>query len=735
MPELQLIATCAFGLEAVVIRELADLGYEGRGLRTGAVEFNGDAAAVCRANLWLRSADRVLIRMGAFPATDFGQLFDQTSSLPWEEWIPPQAAFPVKGRSLKSQLSSVPACQKIVKKALVEKLKSAHRVPALDETGPTMSVEVALLKDEATLTLDTTGPSLHKRGYRRLVADATLKETLAAAMVMLSFWRPERPLWDPFCGVGTIPIEAALIGRRIAPGLTRSFAAEEWPTFDSNLWTAAREQARDVQQPALEERIHGTDHDGRVLSMARHHAHEAGVDADIHFQQKDFADIRSSREHGCLITNPPYGERLSHDREIEALYRSMPDIFRRLPTWSHYILSARDDFERLVGQQADRRRKLYNGRIRCTLYQYHGPKPEEVKAARKRRPEGEDGPDERVVPSAPSPPAKPQPAFGGLTPKAREQAELFRARLKKRAHHLRRWPTRQGITCYRLYERDIPEIPLVVDRYEDFLHVAEFDRPHERTPAEHGDWLDLMCRTAAETLDLPPENVLLKRRERQRGDAQYTRQSEQQRTAVVSEGGLKFEINLTDYIDVGLFLDHRQTRAMVRDEAAGKRVLNLFCYTGSFTVYAAAGGAESSVSVDRSSTYLRWAERNMQLNNLAGPEHRFVEDDVMPFLRRQPRGEAFDLAIVDPPTFSNAKDAEDFDVQQDHAELLTGVLDLLSPGGVVYFSTNFRRFKFAEEEIPAQAIEITRQTIPPDFRNRRIHRCWKLVRPDASKAS
>ncbi len=725
MAQLDLIATSTFGLEAVVARELVALGYESKTIQSGRILFRADESALVRANLWLRSSDRVLLRLGTFPAKDFGELFDQTYALPWEEWIGPDAAFPVNGRSVKSQLSSVPACQKIVKKAVVEKLRAAHRVECLAETGPKFSLEVALLEDQATLTLDTTGPGLHKRGYRRLVGEAPLKETLAAAMVLLSFWRPDRPLIDPFCGTGTIPIEAALIGRNLAPGLRREFAAEHWPRLPQSLWDAARQEAGDLAKPDLPERVLGTDIDEKALGLARHHAAMAGVDGQIHFQQRAFAELHSSREYGCMICNPPYGERVGEGREVEALYRQMPIVLRRLKTWSHYILTSYPDFEALVGQQADRRRKLYNGRIQCTYYQFYGPKPglaiaEEVAAPEAEAPVEPD--------SSPRPVAR--PAFGGLPAKARTQAEIFRIRLTKRAHHLRRWPSKQGITCYRLYDADVPEIPLIVDRYEDCLYVADCSLPHERTPAEHADWLDLMARAAGEVLNVPPANVFLKRRQRQRGTSQYERMAQEQRVSVVSEGGLRFRVNLSDYVDTGLFLDHRITRSMVRELAFGKRFLNLFGYTGAFTVYAAAGGALSTTTVDLSNTYLDWAADNMRLNGFTGPEHQFVRNDALGFLEHRPQGAEFDLAVVDPPTFSNSKRTEDFwDVQRDHVELLARLLEWMVPGGVIFFSTNFRRFKFAEQDLSGVEIrEISRQTVPPDFRNRRIHRCWRIVR-------
>ena len=374
--ELDLIVTTAFGLEAVVARELAALGYDAKPTQTGRIAFRADASAVCRTNLWLRSADRVQIFLESFEAADFGTLFDATYALPWHDWIPADGAFPITGRSVKSVLSSVPACQKLVKKAIVEKLKAGHRVGHLSETGPVFPVEVALLKDVVTLTFDTSGAGLHKRGYRTLVGTAPLRETLAAALVLLSFWQSGRPLVDPFCGTGTIAIEAALIGRRMAPGRAREFVSEAWPWLPKDLWRQAREEARDLEIGALPERIIATDVDAEALSLARRAAVVAGVAPDVHFQQCAFEDLRSSKTFGCVITNPPYGERLGSRRELDALYRSFPEVLGRLPTWSHFILTAYPGFERVMGRHADRRRKLYNAQIECTYYQFHGPRPE-----------------------------------------------------------------------------------------------------------------------------------------------------------------------------------------------------------------------------------------------------------------------------------------------------------------------------------------------------------------------
>jgi 23S rRNA (guanine2445-N2)-methyltransferase / 23S rRNA (guanine2069-N7)-methyltransferase len=771
-PELELIATAASGTEAVVRRELAALGYEARTTSPGRLMFRADRLAIARANLWLRSGERVLIHMGSFPAADFGVLFDGTAAVPWEAWLPANAEFPVNGRSHRSQLSSVPACQRIVKRAIVKRLQESHHVEELPETGPRAAIEISLRDDVATLTIDTTGVGLHKRGYRSLVAEAQLRETLAATLVQLSFWRPGRVLVDPFCGTGTILIEAALLGRNIAPGLRRTFAAEDWPTLDRRIWVTAREEARDLVRPALPERLLGYDIAAEPLSLARYHAEQAGVAGDIHWQERPFSDLRAKAEYGCIITNPPYGERMGADDEIERLYRSFPLVLRGLPTWSFYILSARLDLEQMVGQIADRRRKLYNGPLECTYYQFHGPRPPrgetigrvneepgdareivessggtpkapsdgrgELEQAQEREefepvePRPSPEAQGRATPTLPPPSPRPNigPAFGGLLPESKRQAEEFANRLRNRARHLRRWPTRRGITCYRLYERDVADVPLVVDRYESALHIAEFARPHDRSPAQHADWLDLMVRTAAEVLEVPRSRVFLKHRDRQRGDDQYQRVADARARFVVEEGGLKFVVNLSDYVDTGLFLDHRRTRQLVREAAAETRFLNLFAYTGAFSVYAAAGGATSTTTVDHSATYIEWARENLELNGFSGPQHQLIRSEIWEFLDGLSPNDAWDLAVVDPPTFSNRKGTEEpWDVQRDHGVLLKRLAEHISPNSTVFFSTNFRRFKLDEAALAAYSIrDITRQTIPEDFRNERIHRCWRLVR-------
>lgn len=370
-----LIAITAFGLEFVVARELEQLGYTEQKTLNGRVEFKGDAMAICRTNLWLRSADRVVLKFGEFEAKDFGVLFDKTKELPWGDLLPLDARFPVSGRSVKSQLHSVPTCQSIVKKAIVEKLKLKYQRSRFEESGTEYKVDVRLLDDVATITLDTSGDGLHKRGYRLKAGAAPLRETTAAALVLLSYWNRERPLIDPFCGSGTIPIEAAMIGRNIAPGRNRGFACEDWMVTTREMWKQARTEAKDLIQPRLPMPIVATDHDGGVLSAARSNAAEAGVTTELHIQKKELMDLSSKRAYGCVICNPPWGHRLSDVEQLQALTRVLRSVTEPLDTWSFYVLTALRDFERQFGRRADRKRKLYNAKIESQFYQFNGPRP------------------------------------------------------------------------------------------------------------------------------------------------------------------------------------------------------------------------------------------------------------------------------------------------------------------------------------------------------------------------
>lgn len=376
MQKVDLIATATFGLEAVVAEEVKALGYHDVQVENGKVQYRADLSAIARSNLWLRTADRVRLKIGEFRATTFDELFEQTKALPWADWISEDAAFPVEGKSVKSTLFSVSDCQAIVKKAVVESLKKTYKRDWFEEKGPLYKIEVALHKDVATLTIDTSGPGLHKRGYRGLIGTAPLKETMAAAMILLSRWKPDRTLMDPFCGSGTIPIEAALIGQNIAPGMNREFVSESWPVIPRSIWREARAETHDLARYEQKLEIIGTDADDEILKVARRNAGEAGVDDMIHFQRMDVRDVRSKRKYGYLICNPPYGERLGEWKQVSRLYGEMGRTFAtELDTWSFYIITSDEQFEEHFGRTASKKRKLYNGNIKVDYYQFFGPKP------------------------------------------------------------------------------------------------------------------------------------------------------------------------------------------------------------------------------------------------------------------------------------------------------------------------------------------------------------------------
>lgn len=376
MSKFEIIATAAFGLESVLADEIKNLGYSDLQVENGKVTFKGDESAIARCNLWLRTADRILVKVGEFEALSFEELFEKTKALPWADYIPEDANFPVaKAKSVKSKLFSLSDSQAIVKKAVVESMKKKYKTEWFEEKGSMYSIQVSLLKDIATLTIDTSGVGLHKRGYRKLNNEAPIKETLAAGMVLLSRWKPDRQFIDPTCGSGTIPIEAAMIGLNMAPGSRRSFVSEEWPIIPKDVWKQARDEAMDLFKYDSDFRVYGSDIDGEVLRNARHNVNQFGLDDYIFLQKLPLSELKSSKNYGCIVCNPPYGERIGEKREVEQLYKDMGRVFKDLDTWSFFILTADSDFQKYFGKKADKNRKLYNGRILCYYYQYFGPRP------------------------------------------------------------------------------------------------------------------------------------------------------------------------------------------------------------------------------------------------------------------------------------------------------------------------------------------------------------------------
>ena len=381
METIQLVAPCHFGMEAVLKREIYDLGYEITKVEDGRVTFEGDEEAICRSNIFLRTAERVMVQIGRFHATTFDELYENMKALPWEKWIPQDGKFWVKkASSVKSKLFSASDIQSICKKAMVDRLKMTYHTDWFEEDGASFPVRVFLLKDEVTVALDTTGEPLHKRGYRTWTSKAPISETLAAALIMLTPWRADRILVDPFCGSGTFLIEAAMMAANMAPGMNRSFTAEAWThVIPKQLWYDTVEEAQEMVDLDVETDLQGYDLDPDMIKIARANAKQAGVEKLIHFQQRDVADLKHSKKYGFIITNPPYGERLEEKKYLPALYTTIGEVYRNLDAWSLYMITSYEEAERYIGRKADKNRKLYNGMIRTYFYQFMGPKPPKKK--------------------------------------------------------------------------------------------------------------------------------------------------------------------------------------------------------------------------------------------------------------------------------------------------------------------------------------------------------------------
>jgi 23S rRNA (guanine2445-N2)-methyltransferase / 23S rRNA (guanine2069-N7)-methyltransferase len=722
----RLTARTLDGLEWLLAAELEAAG--GTELRVGrrTVEFSGSTETLYRAVLESRTAIRVLEPLGRFAVDSPESLYGAVASIDWPAQLKPTQTLRVDAVVHDSFVSHSLYAAQVVKDAVVDRLRAATgRRPNVQLHGASLRLALHLAGGTATLFRDAAGQSLHQRGWRQGKVEAPLSEVLAAGILGLAGWQPGEPLLDPFCGSGTLVIEAATQAAGIAPGLLRArrkgHGFFRFADCDRQLVAriVAELEAR-VVEPAG--RFQASDLDPAAVAAARESAAAAGLADFITVEQRHFEEVVPTAEPGLIVTNPPYGERLPVARAA-AIFRRLGDWLKlRCGGWRAAVLAPAAT-AKAIGLKPHRRLPLANGPIDCRLVELVVRQRTELPPSPA---EAEPGGTAAAVPDSAHLPA------AGRT--VADQLGDFRRRLAKRAKHLGRWARRQAIEAYRLYDRDIPEIPLVIDRYGDYLHAAEYERPHDRTAIEHDVWLDRMVEAAAAELGVAADRVFLKTRRRQRAGGQYEKVDDRQATLAVAEAGLQFEVNLSDYLDTGLFLDHRPTRALVRGEAAGRRLLNLFCYTGSFSVAAAAGKAATTTSLDLSNTYLDWTRRNLAANGFVDRRrHELVRDDARAFLEHRLRrgGEPFDLVVVDPPTYSrSAKAATDWDVQRDHADLLELVADNLAAEGVVYFSTNFRRFRLDDDRLARRyAIrEITRQTIPEDFRNARIHRSWRLVK-------
>lgn len=712
------------GLEDVLAEELIALGAEDVRAEGRMVRFMADRRVLYAANLWCRTAIRILRPLGEFAAGNEEQLYEAGRQVDWSQWMPSTATLAVDAAVRSSFTTHSLYVAQRIKDAIVDQFreKTGDR-PSVDLREPYLRIAVALNENRISISVDSSGESLHRRGYRKATGEAPVNEVLAAGILALSGWDRQQPLVDPMCGSGTFLIEAAMMARQMAPGLQRrSFGFQRWPSYDKRIFDTLVEEAIAAELPEVSAPINGIDLDPEMTHIAKENARRAGVDENIQFTQGDFFEFNElPASPGTVVLNPPYDERMEVEH-IGELYQAIGDrLKRRYGGWTAHVLTGNPEGAKRFGLRASRKTELWNGPIECRLLRFE-------MTARAADSTESAGPAWR----SPTKVSLVEEIVPIDNPKWQAQIEAFSNRFKKNAKHYAKWAKRQGVSCYRIYDRDIPEVPLMIDVYGDRLHAGELERNHERSPAEHDAWLKRMLRAAAEALGIPASHAYLKRRKQQKGTAQYMPQAETGEMIPVEEGGHKFLVNLADYLDTGLFLDHRQTRALVEKEAKDKDFLNLFAYTGAFTVYAAAGGAKSTTTVDTSQTYLKWADRNLTLNRLSGARNKLVRSDVLAYLEGLSPKENFDLAVVDPPTFSNSKTTgRVFDIQKDHGELLRLVYAHLRPGGTIYFSTNFRRFKFeAEPDLPGAVIEeITHKTVPPDFERHKSHRCWRIQRP------
>lgn len=709
-------ATCPKGMEYLLRDELVALGAGDVREALAGAHFSGTLETAYKACLWSRLASRILLPLAEFDAADDDALYRGVQDIDWSQHLAAHATFAVDAGTAMSKLTHSQFIGLRTKDAVVDQFRQRDGSrPGIDTDEPDIRINLRLRRDRATVSLDLAGSPLHRRGWREEQGEAPLKENLAAAMLLRARW-PEvyaagGALLDPMCGSGTLLIEGALMAADVAPGLRREyFGFLGWQQHDIASWRGLLDEAKQRAESGLRSLrsvFFGSDADPRMVQTAKRNAQQAGVAGFFTLDKQDVTHAAPPPgvDYGLVITNPPYGERLGDRAEMPKLYRAVGDTLRnRFSGWRAAVLAGDVELGRAMQLHADKRYALYNGALETVLLTFD----------LKQR-------DEK--------PREPKPLSAG--------AQMLKNRLEKNLKHLRKRLTREGIHCWRAYDQDLPEYAAAIDVYgdtdgRDHLHIQEYRAPAD-VPADVARLrLREIARVAGEVLGVPRERIAIKTRERGKGGSKYGQLDQRNEFIEVEEGGLKFLVNLTDYLDTGLFLDHRLVRAKVRELAGGKCFLNLFAYTATASVHAAAGGALETTSVDLSATYLEWASRNLALNGFTGVDHRLMQFDALDFLQRD-RGH-YGLIFVDPPTFSNSKRAEDFDVQRDHVKLLEACNERLTRDGAIVFSNNFRRFKLDREAL-AVHFEIedwSAPSIPFDFARRAdIHGCWLLRRRKA----
>ncbi len=714
---MKFFASCGKGLEYLLADELQALGCARATATVAGANAEGGAADAQRAVLWSRLASRVLWPLAEFDCPDEHALYAGAAAIDWAAHLDASMTIAVDAHVSGSAITHARYAAQRVKDAVVDVLRERSGArPDVDVEAPDVRLNLVVRKGRAIVSVDLGGGPMHRRGWRIAQGEAPMKETLAAAVLLRGAW-PQvyaegGALLDPMCGSGSLLIEGALMAADVAPGLLRHGTAPptRWRGFDTAGWQALVAEARaraEAGRAALRPVFHGSDLDPHAIQAAKRNAAAAGVDDVIGFEAADVRALPPRPEpRGLVACNPPYDARLAAD---PALYRALGDALRRAtPGWRASLLCGDEALARATGLRATKTYQVFNGAIDCTLLVADPVAPPQ----RERR-------DAPVALS--------------------EGATMVANRLRRNLRATKAWREREGVSCFRAYDADIPEYAAAIDVYAEaddpsrlWLHVQEYAAPADIPEALARRRLGDLLAAAREVFALPRERIALKTRAVGKGGSKYAGGFDcRGEFLVVREGDARLRVNLFDYLDTGLFLDHRPMRLRLAQEAEDTRFLNLFGYTGAATVHAAIGRARTTTTVDLSGTYLEWCAANLQENGVGGARHQLVQADALQWLRAD-RGQ-YDLVFCDPPTFSNSKRAGDFDIQRSHVDLLRAAVARLAPGGVLYFSNNFRRFRLDADAVAqfARCEDISAATLPPDFaRNLRIHRTWRLSRLD-----
>jgi 23S rRNA (guanine2445-N2)-methyltransferase / 23S rRNA (guanine2069-N7)-methyltransferase len=708
------IATAPVGAASVLAEELKQFGAEDIRERSHDVKFQGTLEVGYRTCLWSRTATRVLLSLGSIDASSSKNIYEAVKRIDWREHIAAGATLACDSSGGNESIRHTIYGSQLLKDAVCDNLRDATgERPNIKPERPDVLLHLHVEGPVALVSLDFSGESLHRRGYRSEGGRAPLKENVAAAVLLRAGWQSIAEqggmLIDPMCGSGTFLTEGALIAADAAPALERQyFGFLGWRGHDAELWEKLRAEAR-VRRAARPARrcILGSDSDSEAVRMAIANGEHAGVAQWLHIEKRSLSEVvRPNSQIGLVVANPPYGERIGAESGLPALYSELGAVLReRFQGWQAAILTGNPPLARNLGIYAKRTHRVFNGTIECRLLRF------DLNEASAQRPAEEVRADWSSRPGA----------------------QMFANRLRKNLLRLDPWAEREHIDCFRVYDADMPEYAFAIDLYgrgARHAYVQEYAPPKTVNQESARERRREVLAVLPEVLGLPAAQVHSRVRKPQKGAEQYEKRESVAERHAVSEGGLKFWVNFRDYLDTGLFLDHRIVRGMLRSWAKDADFLNLFCYTGSATVYAAAGGARSTTGVDLSNTYLDWAHENLLLNGFSGTNHELYRADCLAWLEEQEsRGPRFDLIFLDPPTFSNSKRMDGvLDVQRDHVGMIRRSLKLLRPTGRLIFSTNYTRFKLDSEALGGLAIEdLSSATIPKDFeRHTRIHHCYQV---------